>query len=205
MTVDNNDKLKVVWEATLDDGSIIQNVYYLIAQLLVGQAEGTVLTQVELWLEGAYNELSAELLTSMTQNICTVSEVVWNASESFWEVDRLIGYFTPTITFNNATDGLPNQCSSVPVFPTGRPKTRGRKFLPPFGEDRQADGILIAASLAAVADYADDILNGITIGPGNELVSGVIREGVNEFAVFAVGVVSDLLGTQRRRKPGVGA
>lgn len=205
MTVDNNDKLKVVWEATLDDGSIIQNVYYLIAQFLVGQAEGTILTYVEQWIEDAYNDLSAELLTSMTQNICTISEVTWNAADELWEVARLIGYFTPTITFNNATDGLPNQTSAVPVFPTGRPKTRGRKFLPPFGEDRQSDGILISASLAATADYAGEILNGITIGPGNELVSGVIREGVNEFAVFAVAVVSDILGTQRRRKPGVGA
>lgn len=206
MTVNNGDNLKVTMEVTLADGTIAQNVYYLHAELLAQQADLTVVNAIESWIESAYNELSADLVSTITQNLCTVQEIDWNAVKAVWEVVRLVGYFTPTITYGNAGEALPNMTSAFATFATLRPKSRGRKFLFPFGEDRQAGTYLIGAALADMADYATIILNSITLSPLNLLWSGVPRSGVNEFLwPLYVGTVTDLLGTQRRRRPGVGA
>lgn len=205
MTVTNGDILKVVAEFTLESGTIAQNVYYLIADLIADQADLSVVNAIELWIESAYGQLSAQLYNTITQNVCSVNEIGWNAVSEQWEVTRFVGLFTPTIAFSAAVDGLPDQVAALATFTTTRPKTRGRKFMIPFGEASQDSSYLNPAALTAMADYADDILDGIFLGPLNELYSGVPRQAVGEFYEFIMGIVTNVLGTQRRRRPGVGA
>jgi len=205
MSVDPNDILKVTMEVTLGDGSIAQNVYHFYAATLGVYGDSTITDAIEDWIETAYNELSADLVDTITQNVCTVQKVVWDGVLGKWVVDALVGYFTPTIVYNNASDPLPNQVSAFATFQTARPKSRGRKFLFPFGEDRQDATILSAPALADMADFAADVLTAIFLGPANNLYPGVVRAAAAEFLGFDVGIVTDLLGTQRRRRPGVGA
>ena len=205
MTVTNGDVLKVVMEVVLNDGSIAQNVYYFLANFVASFDDGTITDELETWIEGLYGNLSSQLLASMTQSLCSVDEILFNAGEGLWEVVRHVGTFTPTIAFNNANEGLPNQSSAFATFNTQRPKSRGRKFLFPFGEDMQADTFLTGAALAAMANYADDALTGILVAPLSTLDPGIHRVGINEFLGFAIAVVTNVLGSQRRRRPGVGA
>lgn len=205
MTVSNGDMLKTVMEVTLHEGTIAQNVFYFFAQLLVPQADAVVLSAIETWIETAYGELSADLMSSMTQNLCTVSEVDISGSPLAIHVVRLIGYFTPTIAFSNVTDELPNQTSAFATFNTFLAGHRGRKFLFPFGEDRQDGTYLIAASLANMADFADDCLDNINFAAGSDLLPVVLSIPENGALTFQNAVVTDVLGTQRRRRPGVGA
>lgn len=205
MAVSDGDYLKTTFEVTLDDGTIAQNVYYHRANLLVPLPDSSALAFIEVWIEACYANLSAELVNTITQNLCTVQEIAWNAVESMWKVSRLVGYFTPTITFNNATEALPNQSSAFATFLTDRPRSFGRKSLMPFGEDRQAATYLISAALTAMADYADDVITSIPIAALEYLVPGVPREAVEVFLDFTGAVVTNVLGSQRRRRPGVGA
>lgn len=204
MSVSDGDILKIIFEVALNDGTIAQNVYYLLAELAAPQADLSVTNAIETWLETAYGELTAELLSSMTQNLCTVQKIIWDAGNELWVVDALVGYFTPTITFNNSTDGLPNQSSAFASFTTYHPGHYGRKFMPPFGEDQQDGTYLESTALADMADYADDILDGIYLGPLNNLYAGIVRAAAGDFYKFAGAVVTNVLGSQRRRRPGVG-
>lgn len=204
MAVNNGDVLKVVMEVLLGDGSIAQNVYYFIAELLAQLGDATVTGLIETWIESAYGELTNELVNDISQRLCTVQKIEFDATEQEWLVTENIGTFTPTIVYGNANEALPNMVCAVATFLTFRPKTRGRKFLFPFGENDQDAGYLTSTALANMADYADAILDTITYSPGNDLEPGVPRAGVDNFRKLTGAVVTNVLGTQRRRRPGVG-
>lgn len=205
MTVANGDILKATHQVLLADGSIAQNVYYILAQFASAQSDTTVQDAVEVWFEDMYAELSAEHVNTMLQDWCTLQEIQFDAVNDKWEVYRLIGLFLPTITYGNTSEALPNQASAFATFNTARPKSRGRKFLYPFGEDRQAATILISAALTAMADYAAVAVNDKVIGALEHLVPGIVRVGIDLFLPYTVAIVTDVIGTQRRRRPGVGA
>lgn len=205
MTVASGDILKATMQVLLADGSIAQNVYHLLAQFAAPQADLSVQNAVEVWLEEMYSELASEHVDTITQDICTLQEVQFNDVLDKWEVFRLIGLFIPTITYGNISEALPSQSSAFASFNTARPKSHGRKFLFPFGEDRQAATILISAALTAMADYADVALNNISLGPLNDLVPGIVRTSFDVFLPYTIAIVTDVMGTQRRRRPGVGA
>lgn len=205
MTVQPDDVLKVTFEVELHDGTIAQNVHYFHAILIAPMTDAQALIGIELWVEDAYNQLSGSLPASMTQRLCTVQTIDWNAGESKWEVTGLIGYFTPTISFVNASDELPNQSSAFATFNTTRPKSRGRKFAMPFGEDTQDGTYLTAAALSDMTDWADEILDNVVFGALEYFVPGIPREAVDVWLDFVGAVVTNVLGSQRRRRPGVGA
>lgn len=205
MPVDPGDFIKVTYEVTLHDGSIAQNVHYFRAVLLTQLPNVQALIGIELWIEAAYGNLSGSLPATTTQNLCTAQIIEWSASLGRWEVTELIGYFTPTISMVNAADELPNQSSAFATFTTARPKSRGRKFVVPFGEDTQDGTYLTAAALSDMVDFADDVLENIVFDVLEYFVPGVPREAVNLFLDFTGAVITNVLGSQRRRRPGVGA
>lgn len=204
MTVNNGDILKLTFEVTLNDGTIAQNVYHLEARFAAGQSDATVRNEVESWIEAAYSELSPDHVSTITQGLCQLDEIQWNATKSQWEVVRNVGTFTPTIGYNNAGEALPNMSVGFVTFNTSRPKSRGRKFLFPFGEAQQAGTYLVGATVTNMVDFAGRILTAVVIGPGNTLVYGIVRATVEQFLEALVGVVTNVMGTQRRRRPGVG-
>lgn len=205
MTVASGDILKATHQVLLADGSIAQNVYYLQALFASGQTDQTVMDAVEVWFEDMYDELAAELMATMLQDWCTLQEIQFNDITDQWEVYRLIGLFLPSDTFGNVSEALPNQTSAFASFNTARPKSRGRKFLYPFGEDRQAATILISAALTAMSNYAAIALNDVVIDVLNHLLPGIPRAAFDVFLPYTVAIVTDVMGTQRRRRPGVGA
>lgn len=204
MSTQNGDIVKVTFEVSLHDGTIAQNVHYFKCEFAAAQSDAGVTSAIETWIETAYGELTPNLPSSMTQRVCTVQEIAWDAIDGQWEVTRLIGYFTPTISFTNASDELPNQSSAFATFNTSRPKSRGRTFVMPFGEDRQDGTYLISAALTDMTDFADELLDDIVLGPLNELIPGIPRQALEVFLPFTLGIVTDLLGSQRRRRPTVG-
>lgn len=205
MSLSNSDVIKVTFEVSLEDGTIAQNVYYMGCVFPGGdQTDTAVKNAVQPWIAAAYNELSAEHVSTITQNQCHIHKMAWDAGEGEWYVDRFVADFTPSVTYGNATESLPNQCAAHAQFETTRPKSFGRKFLFPWGEDRQDQGYMISAALTDLADYAAAILDDAVVDGSNVLTAGIIRVGVNTFLGFTGAVVTDLIRTQRRRVPGVG-
>lgn len=205
MTVESGDILKATHQMLLADGSIAQNVYYLLAELTAGFGDSTVMDAVEVWFEEMYAEVVPDLVDTTLQDWCTLHEIQFNDVSDTWEVFRLLGLFLPTLTPGNESEGLPNQSSAFVTFNTARPRSRGRKFLYPFGETTQDATILTGGALADVTDYAAVALNDITLSPLNTLIPGIVRVGFEVYLPYTVAIVTDILGTQRRRRPGVGA
>lgn len=202
MTVSNGDVIKLVVEGLLEDGTIAQNVFYLLAELAAPQADQSVLNALETWVESAYAEVLGAMVDDLTFNDIVADVIEWNVDK--WETTYHIGTedvdLTPTSTF----DAFPNQVAPFATFNTIRPKSKGRKFLFAFADDTALGSYLTAGTVTAIVDFATEVLTTIVLGPFNELVPGIVRTGVNQFLEFQSAVVTNVVGTQRRRRPGVG-
>ena len=202
MTVENGDILKVTTEFTLPSGTITQNIYHLRAQLAAPQADLSVQNAVEVWIEDIYAELEAATKSTVVANLCSIDKVEWDGSK--WEVVANVGVFTPAFTPTAIQDIMPDQISPFIIYQTTRPKTKGKKFHFGFTENDFSGAFYTPALVNALVAAAAEVLAGIFLGPLNDLVPGVPRSTVNIFYDFMSAVVTNVTGTQRRRRPGVG-
>jgi hypothetical protein len=202
MAIVEGDILRTTINMLLGDGTLYQNVYHHQRTGIGVISEQTHIDTLELWAENAYNEIIDFVRNTVVEQLCYVDKVAWDGTE--WAITESIGTFTPTFNPAGVQDQLPNQVSAFCIFKTARPKSVGRKFLMPFIEASQEDSLLVAGALADVVAYADDVVNSILLTPLNYLVPGVPRTGVNSWLPFTVAVVTNLLGTQRRRRRGYG-
>lgn len=203
MALDTGDIIRTTASFTLGNGTICQNIFHHMYTGVPGIADSTVLSAIDGWLEAMYAEIDDLVKDDVVANLAFVSQVEW--VETRWEVTRNLGTVTMTFTPTVATDALPNMDSAFVTQKTLRPKTVGRKFLIPFAETQQADSYLIGSAVTAVVAWAADSIDDVYLGPVNDLHPGVVRTGVDSFLEFTVAVVTNVLGTQRRRRPGVGS
>lgn len=187
----------------LPSGDQYQNVYHHIFDGIGGVSDAAVVLDIKAWAEAMYAEIDDHVKSATLEQLSFVDQVEWTGAA--WEVVANIGTFTPAFVPTSADSVCPNQVSPFIVFKTSRPKSVGRKFLFPTLEPDQDQGILDAPTIAAIVAFADDAVNDIVVDVVNALHPGIIRVGVNDFLAFQVAIVTDLLGTQRRRRPGEGA
>lgn len=204
MTVQTGEVLKAVVEFILANGTIIQNIYHFFTGFVTPQDDDDVVDAIVDYAEEVYASLLSDMSATMTSLPMTVHVVVWDGVEGKWVTDRLVGIDTPIIVGTGTADLLPNQNSAVVIADTARPKSRGRKFFPPF-EDTSAvgsewgAGVITNLALALTQYLMDQVVT-----PGNDLNPGVPRTGVNEYLPFQSGMVNSVVGSQRRRKLGLG-
>lgn len=206
MTILAGDILRTSMNFLLGDGSLYQNVYHhrrIGPGLIITDA--VHVAAISSWAETMYSELEAHVSSAVVEQLSSVDRVEWDGAK--WEVTENIGTFlisfTPQVT---PTVAMPNQVSAFVTFKTQRPQTVGRKFLFPLTETDFASGIINAAAVTAIVAYADDAVNNITVEvPLDFLVPGVVRTTVDSFEDFTLALVTNISGTQRRRRRGHGA
>lgn len=205
MAVANGEIVKAVAEFTLGDGTIVQNVFHFIAEVAAPVAKSLVLSAVQSYIEDIYTGLAAYISDDVETELATVHVIEWDPGEGEWVTERLLGNTLPDLTFTASTDAYPNQISGVLIGNTDRPKSRGRKFLVPFVETAGVGSSIISAVMSLLATSLSHYLADETIADTDVLSPGIPRSGFDQFLAFSDGVVNSILGTQRRRKPGVGA
>lgn len=204
MTIVLNDILRCTIEMSLGDGSIVQNIFHHQRKGIGIISDASHIVNYENWAEAMYAEIAGMIKNDVVMGLASLDLVEFVAGK--WTVTGHIGVFTPTFTPTGVGDMLPNQSSAFVTFPTARPKTVGRKFLLPFEEAWQAGSFLVAGAVTDVVAWADDAVNNITIAaPLDYMVPGVPRTGLDQWEPFTLAVVTNLLGSQRRRRPGEGA
>jgi hypothetical protein len=114
-----------------------------------------------------------------------------------WLVTENIGTFT--LSFQA------NQISPYILYKTERPKTVGRKFMMPFLIADYVGSVVQAGLVAELVTFATASLVDVFLGVIDDLEVGVPRTGVDAWYPFNVAIVTNICGTQRRRRPGVGA
>lgn len=188
---------------TLANGVQYQNVWHHRKIGLTTVDDASVVTALSSWQDGLYDTLQLRVKIGITPQLCFVDKVAFVGGK--WVITENLGTFTNTFVGAGANDPLPNQVSAFVVYKTIRPKTVGRKFLFPFTEADNDAGIIPAALLADLVTFAADGLADVFLGPLDDLEPGVVRVGVDAFYNFTVAVVTNLFGSQRRRRPGYGS
>jgi hypothetical protein len=205
MTITDGDVLKVVAQLLLSDGTIAQNVFHYLAELTSDQTDTAVLDALEVFVEDFYGAMEDEISDDVTMDLMNVDVVEWDETESKWKVVQNVGERTPTVTFLNTVDVFPNQVAATMLAYTAHPRVKGRKFIPGFSDNQADAGDLITSALTAMGNALAEYLADITISAGNTLSPGVPRTESNIFRKLGSGLINSVLGTQRRRKPGIGA
>lgn len=204
MTIATDLVLRAVVEMVLADGTIAQNVFGYKTDFVAPQLNSIVLTALETIFEAMYAEIVGEIDENITINPGSVDVMTWNGGLSLWEVTSHVGLITPTIVFTSIADPLPNQCAPCIVAPTAIPGIRGRKFIAGGADTSALGSTLTAAFVTDLAAWAVDYITTYEISANNDLIPGVLSTKDGFFRQFAEVIVNTIIGSQRRRKPGVG-
>ena len=102
-----------------------------------------------------------------------------------------------------ALDALPNVVSAVLIGKAAGIRHMGRKFFGPVAEAAVAANSLIAGYMVIAASVLLAYLTPFT-GLGGGVITPGILDKTETFRPFVGGMVSSLLGSMRRRKPGNG-
>lgn len=205
MSVLDGDVLRVTCNFELGDGTQYQNIYHYVRDGTDPFSDQNHLDLLETTMEAAYDELVSQVLNDVTEQLSFVDRVEFNEIANEWRVVENIGTFVPNFVPVNAGHGLPFQSSPYVIFKTQRPKSVGKKFLFPFGESEQDATILTAGAVTAVVAYAAQALATLVLGGDATLAPVIVRTGVQSVLPLLVAVVNDVMGSQKRRRPGVGA
>lgn len=203
MALGSLDKARVAVNFMLGNDVQYQNVYHYIVNGDGGFSNSTVTAAIKTAVEGYYAGIASSVKNDVVEQLSFVEKVEYVGDD--WQVTENIGTFTPTFSPTSVAEVCPNQVSPFIVFKTTRPRTVGRKFLFPTLETEQNAGIIVAGLVTKLIAFGAAVLTDITVDGTNVLEAGVPRVGVNQWLTFQSAVVTDLLGTQRRRRPGYGA
>lgn len=205
MAVLDGDILRVTCNFELGDGTQYQNVYHYIRDGTDVFSDQDHVDVLQAAVGALYAALAAQIRNDTVEQLCFVDRVEFNEVVDEWRVVENIGTFVPTFNPANAGEGLPYQSSPYVVFKTQRPKSVGKKFLFPFAESEQDETILTGGAVTALVAYGVQALIHREVGGDVTLSPGIIRTGIQTFLPLLVAVVNDVLGSQKRRRPGVGA
>lgn len=205
MSTPDGDIIRAVCELTLPDGTKAQNIFHFECDFTSTQSDAAVIAAIATYIEDIYAEVQAFVKSTVTLDSVDVDEVQFNAVDDFWEIVRSVGQGALSDAFAGTAELLPNQVSPVLMAYTGRPKSYGRKFLAGFDESATDGSDLEAGLVTAMTAALGDWLATEIISSGNDLVPVVVRSTVDSVLPLVSGAVNSIIGTQRRRKPGVGA
>lgn len=162
--------------------------------------EAEMLTAAATWVTGLYANLQAVMSDQVDLAEGTLNEVIWSVDQ--WVVNRLIGTILPAFTATGVSDMLPHAVAGVVSFPTDIPRKFGRVFIPGLTENEQGDSLLSAGAATALGLFAADLRTAFTAGTASFLYRVLGKAGLfDDTTGFSV---NGILGSQRKRKPGVG-
>lgn len=205
MAVLDGDILRVSCNFELGDGTQYQNIFHMIRDGTDAVSDSVHMANIESRIESIYATIVSQVLDDVVARLSFVDRIEFNEITDQWEVVENIGTFTPSFSPVNSGDGLPYQSAPYITFKTQRPKSVGKKFLFPFAESEQNETILVGGAITAMVAYGVQVLLGISLGGDATLTMGIVRTGIQTFLNFLVAVVNDVIGSQKRRRPGVGA
>ncbi|MCK4960793.1 MAG: hypothetical protein KAT00_15375 [Planctomycetes bacterium] len=203
MTLADGAYVRVSCNFELGDGTQFQNIYTYTVDGSSPLPDSTYVTAISGRVEAMYAELEGLVKDDVVEQLSFVDEVAWDGAK--WAVVGNVGTFTITFAPTQTGDALPYQCAPFLIFKTTRPKSVGKKFLFPYDEAWQEDTHLLGGAITAEIAYGVLAIAAIPVGGVNDLLPGITRTGVEQWLTFQVAVVNDVIGSQKRRRPGVGA
>jgi hypothetical protein len=198
MAIEVDDVLRVAVRFLWDDLSDIINVWHIaVASLGTASTDTEVMEDIAEGLDAIYTNVEG----AVTNRVAGLDLSGVNVTQNV---------LLPVVPFisagTSAGESLPLPVSPMIQFGSATPRHGSRIFLPPFGEGTNVDGIVQAAFVAMMEDFAADVLTGI-FGTTNSVAAE--RVAYDRSAGVARSLVSAFIPvtfrTQRRRRQGVGS
>lgn len=205
MSVVDQDVLRVTANFELGDGTQYQNIYHFIRDGTDPFSDAAHVAAIAAGVEAMYLTLVSLVKDDTVEQLSFVDRLAFNEITDVWEVVENIGTFTINFIPAGANPTMPYQSSPYLIFKTDRPKSVGKKFLFPFDKTAANDTILTGPAVTAMVAYGVQVLLALTLGGDATLAPVIVRTGVQTVLPLLVAVVNDVLGSQKRRRPGVGA
>lgn len=203
MTISHGDVLRVTMNFNLQAGVQYQNVYTYLYDGVGTPTDAVVVADIAAQMELAYDEVDTLVDPAVTEDLSSVDIIEFVTGQ--WTVTRNVGTFTITWAPGGTGGSLPYQSSPFVTLKTTRPKSVGRKFLFPMTEPNQVATIIAGPAVTAIVAYAAIVIDDIVVELINALHPCIARTGVDDILVFTAAVVTNVLGSQKRRRPGDGA
>jgi len=203
MTIETGDYVRAVIEMSLPGTVTALNVWDWACEAAPGGgvADGDVCDAVETKLEAMYDDIKGYLTSDVSTGIATIYEMEWSVDK--WQVKKIMGTRSCVVTGTDAGDSLPNQMAAVLVFPSTLSKSRGRRYIGGLAEAAVTENSCVSGAATAFAAFLTEYLTDITSIADTVLAPAYLRKGGTHFAI-STGILSEFLGVQRRRRPGVG-
>lgn len=205
MTVIDGDILRISANFELGDGTLYQNIYHYVRDGPDPISDEAHITAISAQMNAIYATLTSMVKDDVVARLSFVDEVQFDEIADEWRVVQNIGTFTVDFSPTGSEDALPFMSAPYVIFKTQRPRSVGKKFLFPFLETMQDSTILVGGAVTAIVAFGAAVLGVVQLGGTSTLTSGIVRTGIQSFLLFLVAVVRDIIGSQRRRRPGVGA
>lgn len=202
MTVSDGDILKCVVTIDLPLDVKAQNVFYLRQESAIDYSNSVVLTAIQGWVENLYDNFDSSVHSTVALSDVLVSKWLWSALD-LWHTGEFVGQEVLADIFASGGDMLPHATAAIVTGGTADPLCVSRKSFPGFAEGTQAGSEVAAVSLVDLAAAAVAWLTDQTLTGADFLVPGVPAKG-GVWQELLVATVGSIMGSQRRRKPGVG-
>lgn len=202
MSVTVGHVLKVVAILSWLDGDIAQNVFSAVIGGTGGPYDdGDIVEDAVAWVTAMF----ANLATSLSDEIDGAEVVVYKYDTIDEDFDE-VGSDAWVHNFTNTAEQLPRGNALLINAKTLDPDVNGKKYVPGITEDGVLDGLVGAAIVTALGNYADDWVTpfaGATSGAS--WVPGIWSpKNLNFFAASGAVIIPTIVAYQRRRKRGVG-
>jgi hypothetical protein len=176
------------------DGDYMENVFYFVPD--GGGADEIVLLAAE-WLEAMFTPIASIIINTVDNQ----DNEIFSWSGTDWV---LVGSFRSEVGGSATTaDILPRQVAAVIIGKTATPRSQGRKFIGGLVNSVQSAGQLTDAARSTLDDFALAWTSPFT-GTAHGLNPGVFHALTHAIIPFVGRRVDQILGTQRKRKHGVG-
>jgi len=202
MTISPGDILSVVQSISMPDTVIAQNVFHFIASGTSTVTDAVATATVEVFLENFYDELAGRISSAVSLFEANINVMEFTIGVG-WEVVRNVGTANPSVTFGATGDMLPHASAAVITADTSIPKRGSRKSIPGCAEAEVDNSEVTSTLLSALALAAIEWLTDTPLSATLDLVSSTLSNLGITIPLTAV-TVPDVIGSQRRRKPGIG-
>lgn len=202
MAIAQGTGLKCVVTLTLPANVIAQNIFYFQVIGINPIDEAAALTTIASAMNAIYATIEDYVVSTATLDTVKVHEWDWDPVEG-WETGTYIGEAALADNFAGVGDMLPHAVAATITGKTPNVKTRSRKSFAGLTEASSSGSTLAGPVITALVAAAVQWLLTRTI-IGSDALDPVVPDKYGEFAALIVALVSEILGSQRQRKPGIG-
>jgi len=198
MAVDDLDVVRITAQMVFAGVDDHQNVFHVLKVSGGTIPDQTLMDDVATQLEVMYTFMVPRQRTVLTYDQITGQLV-------FGGTDLMPDTAWPTLVAGtNGNDGLPLSDAGLVVGQTTIAKTQGRKYLGALVELDNIDGVLQAALVTALVNWASGYINDFVIG-ANTYRFGTFNTVTSVFNSFSSALILGIFRNQRRRTQGFGS